>query len=110
MFRMDTSTKGVFYTGLFAWLGTFGVGVISFTNLQENHDVRIATNERTAIKQADLIERLRLGISRNREDSVRIVSVLDKVDNTQREVIKVLTGVKDMVTRIETIQEIKEDN
>lgn len=128
---MNITTKQAILGGSFTWLLAVAGSVITFSQLQENHDVRLSAIEKELLTYEPMkgvvrkleirlgqteeevddikewMQKLSDNQARGREESIRVVEALNYVAKTQEQVVKVAESLQIAVTRLETISNLK---
>ena len=102
MIRMDLGTKQVFLSGLFAWLLTVGAGVMSYTKLQENHNVRITTLEKSSDLHFSMIQQQADQLSSAENRAAVTTEALMQISKSQDRFTDAFKEINNSVIRTET--------
>lgn len=82
MLKMDISTKQVFLSGLLVYFSTISGLIFSYSNMQENHSVRIEHLEDNSYEANNIRKQLTVEMGNQRTNSATLKVLLEAVNKS----------------------------
>ena len=101
MFKMDTHTKQIFLSGLLVYVTTVSGLVFNYSVMQENHNVRIAVLEKTAIQSGVTLKLLTADMVNLRTKNATVEVMLDTLNSSVMQLNKTTVELGKIAVRLD---------
>lgn len=101
MLKMDTHTKQIFISGVFAYITTVSGLVYAYGVMQENHNVRIGKNEGALIEHSAVLKSLTADMGHLRTKNATVEVMLSTLNKSVVQLNRTTTELGKIAARLD---------